>query len=188
MHLHACDLIYCTFGRIYISLMPFSIIYHSVSFRQSQSFISLIKTNFWLQEDPFGTAGSLSDEDREMIRQQKIPTLAQFLDFANETNKAVMFDVRLPPWGHPYASSALDIVIQTVKNSSFDVSKVRLLAPAVRNYINIKVLFTVSCSNTTICSFLFFSCFFLYTFAYSGLHHHAICQSDAQLLKTSCFM
>lgn len=79
--------------------------------------------NWFIETDPFGTASGLSDTERELYRNQTIPTLTQFLDIARNANMALMFDVRIPPRHHPYFNKTVPIVLGVVRDSGFNTSK-----------------------------------------------------------------
>ncbi|KAM6946343.1 glycerophosphodiester phosphodiesterase domain-containing protein 5 [Aplochiton taeniatus] len=76
---------------------------------------------WFLSRNPFGTVSSLRESDRERADNQTVPSLAQFLELASESGRLVLFDLRTPPKGHPYAHSYINAtleVIQTYMNSS----------------------------------------------------------------------
>ncbi|XP_037534257.1 glycerophosphodiester phosphodiesterase domain-containing protein 5 [Nematolebias whitei] len=69
-----------------------------------------------LSRDPFGTASSLSEADRSKAQNQSIPSLAQFLEVAARSRKLVLFDLRRPPYGHPYSRSYINTTLQVVQD------------------------------------------------------------------------
>lgn len=73
-----------------------------------------LKNSPVLQSDPFGTASSLSEQDRSRVHNQSIPSLAQFLEMASESGSLVLFDLHKPPHGHPYRQSYINVTLQVV--------------------------------------------------------------------------
>ncbi|KAJ3590949.1 hypothetical protein NHX12_008897, partial [Muraenolepis orangiensis] len=71
--------------------------------------------NWFLSRDPFGTGSSLSEAERSSIRNQSIPSLAQFLEVAAGSGRLVLFDLRRPPHGHPYNLSYINTTLQVVR-------------------------------------------------------------------------
>uniref|UniRef100_A0A8C8DTZ7 Glycerophosphodiester phosphodiesterase domain containing 4a n=1 Tax=Oryzias sinensis TaxID=183150 RepID=A0A8C8DTZ7_9TELE len=70
--------------------------------------------SWFLSRDPFGTASSLSDEDRLQAQNQSVPSLAQFLEVAAKSSRLVLFDLRRPPYGHPYRQSYINTTLEVV--------------------------------------------------------------------------
>ena len=70
----------------------------------------------WSQRDPFGTGSSLSETERSSIQNQSIPSLAQFLEVAAGSGRLVLFDLRRPPYGHPYNMSFINTTLQVVRD------------------------------------------------------------------------
>uniref|UniRef100_H2L905 Glycerophosphodiester phosphodiesterase domain containing 4 n=1 Tax=Oryzias latipes TaxID=8090 RepID=H2L905_ORYLA len=70
---------------------------------------------WFLSRDPFGTASSLSDEDRLQAQNQSVPSLAQFLEVAAKSSRLVLFDLRRPPYGHPYRQSYINTTLEVVQ-------------------------------------------------------------------------
>ncbi|XP_014907472.1 glycerophosphodiester phosphodiesterase domain-containing protein 5-like, partial [Poecilia latipinna] len=71
--------------------------------------------SWFLLRDPFGTASSLSETDRSQAQNQSVPSLAQFLEVAAARGKLVLFDLRRPPYGHPYRPSYINTTLQVVQ-------------------------------------------------------------------------
>ncbi|KAF6732352.1 Glycerophosphodiester phosphodiesterase domain-containing protein 5 [Oryzias melastigma] len=71
--------------------------------------------SWFLSRDPFGTASSLSEEDRLQAQNQSVPSLAQFLEVAAKSNRLVLFDLRRPPHGHPYSQSYINTTLEVVQ-------------------------------------------------------------------------
>uniref|UniRef100_A0A3B3VY17 Glycerophosphodiester phosphodiesterase domain containing 4 n=1 Tax=Poecilia latipinna TaxID=48699 RepID=A0A3B3VY17_9TELE len=67
--------------------------------------------SWFLLRDPFGTASSLSETDRSQAQNQSVPSLAQFLEVAAARGKLVLFDLRRPPYGHPYRPSYINTTL-----------------------------------------------------------------------------
>ncbi|KAM4627708.1 glycerophosphodiester phosphodiesterase domain-containing protein 5-like [Polymixia lowei] len=69
---------------------------------------------WYLSRDPFGTVSSLSETDRSRAQNQSIPSLAQFLEVAAQSGRMVLFDLRRPPYGHPYSQTYINTTLQVV--------------------------------------------------------------------------
>ncbi|KAM7398840.1 hypothetical protein PAMP_018149 [Pampus punctatissimus] len=65
--------------------------------------------------DPFGTVSSLSEADRSQAQNQSVPSLAQFLEVAARSGRLVLFDLRRPPYGHPYSQLYINTTLQVVQ-------------------------------------------------------------------------
>ncbi len=70
-------------------------------------------------------AAEVSAEDATLYQAQLVPTLSQFLELAKKANKVVIFDVNVPPVGHPYHHSVLNRTVEGVVTSGLPHSKVR---------------------------------------------------------------
>uniref|UniRef100_A0A3P8TRM9 Glycerophosphodiester phosphodiesterase domain containing 4 n=1 Tax=Amphiprion percula TaxID=161767 RepID=A0A3P8TRM9_AMPPE len=70
---------------------------------------------WFLSRDPFGTVSSLSESDRSQAQNQSVPSLAQFLEVAAGTGRLVLFDLRRPPYGHPYSQSYINTTLQVIQ-------------------------------------------------------------------------
>ncbi|XP_054884057.1 glycerophosphodiester phosphodiesterase domain-containing protein 5 isoform X2 [Poeciliopsis prolifica] len=71
--------------------------------------------SWFLLRDPFGTASGLSEADRSQAQNQSVPSLAQFLEVAAASGKLVLFDLRRPPYGHPYRRSYINRTLQVIQ-------------------------------------------------------------------------
>ncbi|XP_021376738.1 glycerophosphodiester phosphodiesterase domain-containing protein 5-like isoform X2 [Mizuhopecten yessoensis] len=60
--------------------------------------------SWFVETDPMVTMSSVSSKNKVLYKQQKIPTLLEFLKFANKTGKVVVFDFLLPSKSHPFYS------------------------------------------------------------------------------------
>ena len=77
------------------------------------------------QKNPFGTVNQRSDEEKDLIRNQGIPLLTDLLDIAVHHDKNVMFDMVFGcGYGHPYANTFRDIVVDTILNHNIPSEKV----------------------------------------------------------------
>uniref|UniRef100_A0A3Q2CPF6 Glycerophosphodiester phosphodiesterase domain containing 4a n=1 Tax=Cyprinodon variegatus TaxID=28743 RepID=A0A3Q2CPF6_CYPVA len=72
--------------------------------------------SWFLSRDPFGTASLLSESDRSQAQNQSVPSLAQFLEVAAASGKLVLFDLRRPPYGHPYRTSYINTTLQVIQS------------------------------------------------------------------------
>lgn len=68
-----------------------------------------------LQRDPFGTDSSLSEADRYQAQNQSVPSLAQLLELAAHSSRLVLFDLRRPPYGHPYSQTYINTTLKVVQ-------------------------------------------------------------------------
>uniref|UniRef100_A0A8C5HMY9 Glycerophosphodiester phosphodiesterase domain-containing protein 5-like n=1 Tax=Gouania willdenowi TaxID=441366 RepID=A0A8C5HMY9_GOUWI len=73
--------------------------------------------SWFLSRDPFGTGSSLSESDRVRAQNQSIPSLAQFLQVASHSGRLVLFDLRRPPYGHPYSSSYINTTLRVIQEN-----------------------------------------------------------------------
>uniref|UniRef100_A0A3Q3MVE6 Glycerophosphodiester phosphodiesterase domain containing 4a n=1 Tax=Mastacembelus armatus TaxID=205130 RepID=A0A3Q3MVE6_9TELE len=71
--------------------------------------------DWFLSRDPFGTVSSLSEGDHSQAQNQSVPSLAQFLEVASRNGRLVLFDLRRPPYGHPYSQSYINTTLQVVR-------------------------------------------------------------------------
>ncbi|KAM9852895.1 glycerophosphodiester phosphodiesterase domain-containing protein 5 [Aulostomus maculatus] len=71
---------------------------------------------WFLLRDPFGTVSSLTEADQYWAQNQSIPSLAQFLKVAARGGRLVLFDLRRPPFGHPYRQSYVNLTLQVVQH------------------------------------------------------------------------
>ena len=81
---------------------------------------------WFLDNDPYGTAASMSERKRNMINKQKIMSLSALAKMARENKKDLIFDLREPPMGtnHPYLFSYIRVIVNTLLDSGIDQSKV----------------------------------------------------------------
>jgi glycerophosphoinositol inositolphosphodiesterase len=79
--------------------------------------------------DPYKTIakGMLSHAEILEIRQERIPTLAEVLDFLKETHQVFIFDLISPPPGHPFSAQFFDLCFSQIHQAGFD-SRVWFLA------------------------------------------------------------
>ncbi|KAM8952860.1 glycerophosphoinositol inositolphosphodiesterase GDPD2 [Pelodytes ibericus] len=73
--------------------------------------------DWFLQRNPFHTEGSLTSLDIEEVKKQKIPSLVDLLNAAENRSMPVMFDLRQPPADHPYNESFVNVTVETILNS-----------------------------------------------------------------------
>ncbi|XP_074661822.1 glycerophosphodiester phosphodiesterase domain-containing protein 5-like [Tubulanus polymorphus] len=82
--------------------------------------------SFFLQKDPYGTVGSLTNEQIVDYKKQEIPTLLRYLKYANRTKKSVMFDIKsgYKDELHPFYGLHANITAETIKKSGIPLEKV----------------------------------------------------------------
>ncbi|CAL1613701.1 unnamed protein product [Knipowitschia caucasica] len=91
---------------------------------------SLNAGEWFVKTDPFKTVSQLSEAEKEMAQNQKIPTLQQLLQLAQQHRIHVMFDL--------YSPNQKDDTIDTVKTillSGIDRNLVLWLPPTERDYV-----------------------------------------------------
>ena len=81
-------------------------------------------TVLFLQQDPFSTAGGVSDADLERYKRQKVPTLRDLLDIVKNASVVVMFDVREPVDSNPFKPNTTQRVTEVLNESGIDLEKV----------------------------------------------------------------
>lgn len=92
---------------------------------------SLNAGEWFLKTDPFHSVSQLSKEEREIARNQTIPSLLQLLNLAKQHNISVIFDLRC---SNP-ENDTIDTV-STILESGIDQSLVLWLPPKQREYVN----------------------------------------------------
>ncbi|XP_071979407.1 glycerophosphoinositol inositolphosphodiesterase GDPD2 isoform X2 [Engystomops pustulosus] len=73
---------------------------------------------WFLQRNPFGTGGSVTDAERREVMQQRIPSLEEVVMACKENNISILFDLRQPQSGHPYNESFVNVTVNTILNTS----------------------------------------------------------------------
>ncbi|KAK7090369.1 glycerophosphodiester phosphodiesterase domain-containing protein 5-like isoform X2 [Littorina saxatilis] len=79
--------------------------------------------SWFLETDPFSTASDVSDADRDKYKKQKVFLLEDLLQLAAKHDVVVMFDVRNPVESNPFRNRTMELVIQTLLNSTFNLTK-----------------------------------------------------------------
>ncbi|XP_072310055.1 glycerophosphodiester phosphodiesterase domain-containing protein 5 isoform X2 [Eucyclogobius newberryi] len=80
--------------------------------------------HWFLKDDPFGTARSLSPHEKQLIGNQSVCSLEQLLTLASFNNCTVVFKLRKPPPEHPSHYSWINHTLQTVLKSGIRQSLV----------------------------------------------------------------
>lgn len=91
---------------------------------------SLNAGEWFIKTDPFQTVSQLSKEDKELARNQTVPSLHQLLGLAKQHNISVMFDL----YSSNQGSDTIDTV-NTILSSGIDPSLVLWLPPSARDYV-----------------------------------------------------
>ncbi|RXN27014.1 glycerophosphodiester phosphodiesterase domain-containing 5-like isoform X1 [Labeo rohita] len=92
--------------------------------------------SWFFSQDPFGTASSLSVDERLQAQNQSVCTLRDFLDLAAQHEKLVIFDLYRPPRGHPYRDDWISRTLDVIQNeSSIHSSQVWWLPPELREFV-----------------------------------------------------
>jgi len=76
------------------------------------------------QYGPGDVIADLPDSKHEDFGSQRIPRLIHTLTMAMQYNMSVMFDLSLPPEGHPYRNVTWRLVDDVIKITGFDKAKV----------------------------------------------------------------
>ncbi|MED6294741.1 hypothetical protein CHARACLAT_024226 [Characodon lateralis] len=93
--------------------------------------------SWFLSQNPFGTAGSLGQEERQRAGNQSVCSLQDFLQLAGQTHKLVIFDLYRPPYGHPYSNSWIQRTLDVLYNvSSIQSSQVLWLPSDLRSLVH----------------------------------------------------
>ncbi|KAM9853254.1 glycerophosphodiester phosphodiesterase domain-containing protein 5 isoform 2-T2 [Aulostomus maculatus] len=79
---------------------------------------------WFLQNDPFWTASSLSPNEKNLIANQSVCSLEQLLKLASYHNSSVVFRLRRPPVEHPSHFTWLNDTLQAVQQSGLHPSLV----------------------------------------------------------------
>ncbi|XP_070538191.1 glycerophosphodiester phosphodiesterase domain-containing protein 5-like isoform X2 [Ptychodera flava] len=88
--------------------------------------------SWYLEQDPFRKASSISAEDREKFRNQTILTYVEWLQYAADTKKIIIFDLFQPPRNHSYRETFLDLVLNLTLESNINHTKVWWLSERER--------------------------------------------------------
>ncbi|CAN9501295.1 unnamed protein product [Ophioblennius macclurei] len=97
---------------------------------------SLDAGSWFLAHNPFGTAGSLSEEDRRQAGNQSVCSLQEFLQLAAHADKLVIFDLYQPPRGHPYRDTWIRRTLEVIQTeTSIRSSQVLWLPPDFRDLV-----------------------------------------------------
>ncbi|XP_014912299.1 glycerophosphodiester phosphodiesterase domain-containing protein 5-like [Poecilia latipinna] len=93
--------------------------------------------SWFLSQNPFGTAGSLRQEERQRAGNQSVCSLQDFLQLAGQAQKLVIFDLYRPPYGHPYSNSWIQRTLDVLYNvSSIQSSQVLWLPSDQRSWVH----------------------------------------------------
>ncbi|XP_054883951.1 glycerophosphodiester phosphodiesterase domain-containing protein 5 isoform X1 [Poeciliopsis prolifica] len=72
---------------------------------------------WFLKNDPFWTASSMSQKERNLTSKQRVCSLEQLLKMASDHNITVVVRLRRPPRDHPFNSTWINETLQVVQNS-----------------------------------------------------------------------
>ena len=88
---------------------------------------------WFYQEDPYHTIadGLVSEGDAQALRQERIPSLAEELDFLKGNELIFIFDLIDPPEGHPYHDQFFEICFNMIHQAGLD-SRIWFLAKGER--------------------------------------------------------
>ncbi|KAM8733024.1 glycerophosphoinositol inositolphosphodiesterase GDPD2 isoform 1-T2 [Acanthopagrus schlegelii] len=91
---------------------------------------SLNAGEWFLETDPFRSVYKLSEEERELSRNQSIPSLHQLLDLAKEHDVSVLFDLY-----NPDTENDTEVIVDTIMRSGIDPRLVLWLPYVRREYV-----------------------------------------------------
>ncbi|XP_053702383.1 glycerophosphodiester phosphodiesterase domain-containing protein 5-like isoform X2 [Synchiropus splendidus] len=74
--------------------------------------------SWFLNDDPFGSVGSLGSSERVEVANQSVCSLLDFLQLAARTGQLVIFDLYRPPKGHPYRDSWIHQILEVIQIQS----------------------------------------------------------------------
>nr|XP_016852068.1 PREDICTED: glycerophosphodiester phosphodiesterase domain-containing protein 4 isoform X2 [Anolis carolinensis] len=74
--------------------------------------------DWFFEKRPFLSMPRLSPEDEKLARRQNISKFSDFLNFADQENKFVLFDLYRPPKAHPYWDKYIDIALEAILHKS----------------------------------------------------------------------
>lgn len=92
--------------------------------------------SWFLSQNPFGTAGSLGEEERARAENQSVCSLQDFLQLAGQAHKLVIFDLYRPPYPHPYSNSWIERTLDVLYNTSIQSSQVLWLPSYLRSQVH----------------------------------------------------
>nr|XP_009861753.2 glycerophosphodiester phosphodiesterase domain-containing protein 5-like [Ciona intestinalis] len=78
------------------------------------------------------------EEIRQRIKQQKLMSLNQLAVLAAEHGKYMIFDLRMPPMGHPHAYNYIHVIIDAVLSSGIKQSQVFWVLGPYADYVTSK--------------------------------------------------
>lgn len=94
--------------------------------------------SWFLEQDPFRTVRSMSDEYKAKIKQQKIPSLLEIANLINKNgrNQSIMFDLFRPVTGHPFAENYTEVVLNTLLDAGLPQHQILWLPPDKRSLVH----------------------------------------------------
>lgn len=101
--------------------------------------------SWFLEQNPYRTVHSMSNEYKNKIKQQKIPSLSEIAKLLKENNRnqSIIFDLYTPVSSHPFRWNFTEVVLKTLLDAglpqhqilwlpSSDRSKIHNLAPDLK--------------------------------------------------------
>lgn len=106
---------------------------YSSNFNTSQ--LDQLSAGEWfVKSDPTGSVRGLSEEQKSIYRNQKIPSFIKTLELCIKLNLTVMFDIFLPQTSHPYYNSTYPTLVDIVSMSGINKSKVFWPTPSYSEF------------------------------------------------------
>lgn len=91
--------------------------------------------SWYLKQDPYHTVRFMSDAEKQEAKSQKIPSLHQLVRLVHEKNVSLIFDLRSPPYGHPFYNEHVNLTMEVVINSGLEQHSVLWLPDFDRSYV-----------------------------------------------------
>ncbi|XP_077197354.1 glycerophosphodiester phosphodiesterase domain-containing protein 5 isoform X3 [Paroedura picta] len=89
---------------------------------------------WFFEDDPFWTAGSLSASDVKQARNQSVCKLSDMLELVRD-NATVLLNLQALPWDHPFYGAFLNITLETVLSSGIPQQAVMWLPNTERRLV-----------------------------------------------------
>ncbi|XP_072035007.1 glycerophosphodiester phosphodiesterase domain-containing protein 5-like isoform X2 [Amphiura filiformis] len=109
---------------------------HSAEFFTFEELQQLDAGSWFLQKNPFYTAKRMSKAEKQQIKNQTIPSLTKLMQVAKHyNNKSVIFDLFMPPSGHPYRGNFTEQTVSSIKASGIQEHQIWWLSDFKRDWV-----------------------------------------------------
>ena len=89
--------------------------------------------NWFLKNNPFLLNHLLTKDQKNKIRSQKILSFEEYVYFAKKTNKGILFDIKLPPYGHRWRYKMVNVLVEIIRKVGLNESQVYWLTSNVNS-------------------------------------------------------